>query len=92
MVYGNDISKYVGRTGVGITELQSLPIAQVSIMDDRTGSTQTDKENAIIKASKYLLREQARDPLTYPVDEILHIRIDYRSNWFRDRYGWYLYK
>ena len=57
MVYGNDISKYIGRTGVGLTELQSLPIAQITVMDDRTGSTQTDKENAIMKATKYLLRE-----------------------------------
>lgn len=91
MVYGNDISKYIGKTGVGITELQSLPIAQISIMDDRTGSTQTDKENAIMKATKYLLREQARDPQEYPSKEILHIRIDYRSNWFRDRLGRWTY-
>jgi len=91
MVYGNDISKYVGKTGVGVTELQSLPIAQITIMDSRTGSTQTDKENAIMKAEKYLLREQARDTQSYPAKEILHIRIDYRSNWFRDRLGRWTY-
>ena len=91
MVYGNDISKYIGKTGVGITELQSLPISQITIMDDRTGSTQTDKENAIMKPARYLLREQARDPQEYPVKEILHIRIDYRSNWFRDRLGRWTY-
>ena len=91
MVYGNDISKYIGRTGVGLTELQSLPIAQITVMDDRTGSTQTDKENAIMKATKYLLREQARDPQEFSADEILHIRIDYRSNWLRDRLGRWTY-
>ena len=91
MVYGNDISKYVGKTGVGITELQSLPIAQVTIMDGRVASTQTDKENAIMKAEKYMLREQVRDPQTFTADEILHIRIDYRSNWLRDRLGRWTY-
>ena len=91
MVYGNDISKYVGTSKEGITNLQSLPIAQITIMDDRTGSTQTDKENAIMEARKYLLREEARDPQIYPVDEILHIRIDYRSNWLRDHLGRWTY-
>jgi hypothetical protein len=91
MVYGNDISKMVGKTGTGITDLQSLPISQVTAIDDRSASTQTDKENAILVATRYILREQVRDPQEYPADEILHIRIDYRSNWFRDRLGRWTY-
>lgn len=91
MVYGNDISKMVGKTGTGITDLQSLPISQVTALDDRSASTQTDKENAILVATRYILREQVRDPQEYPADEILHIRIDYRSNWFRDRLGRWTY-
>ena len=91
MVYGNDISKMVGKSGTGITDLQSLPIAQMTAIDDRNASTQTDKENAILVATRYILREQVRDPQEYPADEILHIRIDYRSNWFRDRLGRWTY-
>ena len=37
MVYGNDINKIVGRAGVGITNLQSLPVKQITIVDERGG-------------------------------------------------------
>ena len=91
MVYGNDISKLVGRTGAGITEIQSLPVAQVTILDNRAASTQTDKDNAILRAERYLLREGGRDEMEFNSSEILHIRIDYRSYWFRDRLGRWSY-
>lgn len=91
MVYGNDISKYVGKTGTGITEVQSLPIAQMTILDNRPPNTTTDKENAILTNEKYLLREQDRDMQEFPRSEILHIRIDYRSYWYRDRLGRWTY-
>jgi len=91
MVYGNDISKYVGKSGNGITDVQSLPVSQVTILDDRPPNTTTDKDNAILKPVKYLLREQDRDVQEYPVNEILHIRIDYRSYWYRDRLGRWTY-
>ena len=91
MVYGNDISKLVGRSGQGITEVQSLPIAQMTILDNRPANTQTDKDNAIMKAEKYILREQGRDVMEFSASEILHIRIDYRSYWFRDRLGRWTY-
>lgn len=91
MVYGNDISKYVGKTGTGITEVQSLPVSQMSILDNRPPNTQTDKDNAIITNERYLLREQDRDVQEFPRDEILHIRIDYRSYWYRDRLGRWTY-
>ena len=35
MVYGNDVNKLVGKSGVGITALQSLPVNQLTIVDDR---------------------------------------------------------
>ena len=35
MVYGNDINKIVGREGMGITALQSLPVKQMTIVDER---------------------------------------------------------
>lgn len=35
MVYGNDINKLVGKAGVGITGIQSLPAKQITIMDRR---------------------------------------------------------
>ena len=34
-VYGNDINKLVGKTGEGITQIQSLPIRQMTIVDRR---------------------------------------------------------
>jgi len=91
MVYGNDISKLVGRSGKGITEVQSLPIAQITILDNRKASTQTDKDNAILKAERYILREEGRDVMEFNASEVLHIRIDYRSYWFRDRLGRWTY-
>mgnify|MGYP003654879319 CR=1 FL=1 len=91
MVYGNDVSKLVGKSGVGVTQIQSLPIAQVTILDDRPPNTQTDKDNAIMEAKTYVLREQGRDVMKFSVDEILHIKIDYRSYWFRDRLGRWTY-
>lgn len=91
MVYGNDINKYVGRSGVGITEVQSLPVAQMTILDNRPPNTTTDKENAILTNERYLLREQDRDMQEFPRSEILHIRIDYRSYWYRDRLGRWTY-
>ena len=91
MVYGNDISKYVGKTGTGITEVQSLPISQMTILDNRPPNTTTDKDNAILTNERYLLREQDRDVQEFPRSEILHIRIDYRSYWYRDRLGRWTY-
>lgn len=91
MVYGNDISKLVGRTGIGITNVQSLPISQITIVDNRRIPFAADKDNAIYTADKYLLRENARDSALYPASEILHIKIDYRSYWFMDRMGRWTY-
>lgn len=91
MVYGNDISKYVGKTGVGLTEVQSLPVSQMTILDNRPPNTTTDKDNAILTNERYLLREQDRDMQEFPRDEILHIRIDYRSYWYKDRLGRWTY-
>ena len=91
MVYGNDISKLVGRTGVGITNVQSLPISQITIVDNRRIPFAADKDNAIYTPDKYLLRENARDSAIYPASEILHIKIDYRSYWFMDRMGRWTY-
>lgn len=91
MIYGNDINKYIGRSKTGITGLQSLPISQMTLLDSRPPNTMTDKKNAIITAEKYVLREQDRDMQEFPASEVMHIRIDYRSHWFRDRLGRWTY-
>tara|TARA_R100000234_G_scaffold118927_1_gene100515 strand:+ start:85 stop:1470 length:1386 start_codon:yes stop_codon:yes gene_type:complete len=90
MVYGNDINKIVGRQGVGITNLQSLPVKQITIVDERGGlekSFNADEENPIIRPDQYILREQKYNTVAIPAQEILHIRVDYRSNWFVDNKG-----
>lgn len=87
MVYGNDINKIVGRQGVGVTKLQSLPVKQITIVDERGGLNSVfdaTEDSPIINADKYLLREMKLNAREIPESEILHIKIDYRSNWFVD--------
>jgi hypothetical protein len=86
-VYGNDINKLVGRTGVGITAIQSLPIRQMTIVDGRgaNGLPFTADENSPIMSNDfYILREQGIDTMVFPRSEIVHLRTDYKSNWFED--------
>ena len=45
MVYGNDINKVVGKTGVGITKVQSLPVHQMTIKDGRVLSPHQSPAN-----------------------------------------------
>ena len=90
MVYGNDINKVVGKAGVGVTALQSLPVAQVNIVDERGGPGSyfvASKENPIIKPVYYILREASNYEKVISSDEVLHFRVDYRSNWFVDNKG-----
>jgi hypothetical protein len=96
MVYGNDINKLVGKVGVGITKVQSLPAKQITIMDNRvdirevtsTGYTgHITEDNPVMNANYYLFRENHVDTQVFESDEIWHIKIDYRSNWFHDRLG-----
>ena len=90
MVYGNDINKIVGRAGAGITDLQSLPVKQVTIVDDRGGLGSyfvADEDTPISRAVTYMLREATMYEQEFPADEVLHIRLDYRSNWFTDNKG-----
>ena len=84
MVYGNDINKMVGKTGLGITQVQSLPIAQVGITDGRPATQAADRMNPITENTTYILREGDATEESFNVEEILHIRIDYRSHWFTD--------
>lgn len=87
MVYGNDINKIVGRQGVGVTDIQSLPVKQITIVDERGGLGSyfvADEENPIIRGDKYMLREGSMYEREIPSSEIMHIKIDYRSNWFTD--------
>jgi hypothetical protein len=84
MVYGNDINKYVGTSREGITDLQSLPIKQITILDGRGINETTDEVNPVITAERYILREGETTQEEISADEILHIRTDYRSNWFID--------
>ena len=90
MVYGNDINKLVGKAGTGITDLQSLPVKQMTIVDERGGIEAyfvADEDSPIIRPVTYMLRETTLYEQAFPVDEIMHIRIDYRSNWFTDNKG-----
>jgi len=90
MVYGNDINKLVGKAGMGITDVQSLPVKQITIVDERGGLESyfvADEDSPIIRPVTYMLRETSLYEQAFPVDEILHIRIDYRSNWFTDNKG-----
>jgi hypothetical protein len=91
MVYGNDISKLVGKTGVGITRVQSLPINYITMVDDREIPFAATKEFAIMEAKYYLYKENAINAAKYPASEIMHIKIDYRSNWYRDKMGRWTY-
>ena len=95
IVYGNSIDKIIGRVGVGITGIQSIPITQITIVDDRPTSDRSprayNKDDPIMRAVTYRFREQERDQQNYPADEIFHLKIDYRSNWFRDRLNRWTY-
>tara|TARA_R100000995_G_scaffold8168_2_gene3531 strand:+ start:1887 stop:3311 length:1425 start_codon:yes stop_codon:yes gene_type:complete len=87
MVYGNDINKIVGKQGVGITQVQSLPVKQVTIVDERGGLGSyfvADEDNPIINADIYMVREGSQYERAIPSKEILHVKIDARSNWFTD--------
>jgi len=87
MVYGNDINKIVGKQGVGVTNIQSLPVKQITIVDDRGGLGSyfvADEDNPIINATTYMLREGTSYEVAIPNREILHVKIDARSNWFTD--------
>jgi hypothetical protein len=91
MVHGNDISKFVGTSREGLTDIQSLPISQVTILDGRPSTETSDEVNPIITAERYFLREGETTEEEFPADEILHIRTDYRSNWFVDNEERYTY-
>lgn len=92
MVYGNDINKLVGRTGQGITRVQSLPIQHMTIKDERgIEPPAVSRDNPIMKAVTYEFRENETYPQSFPASEIWHIRIDYLSNWFQDRLGRWTY-
>lgn len=89
IVYGNSIDKIIGGLGRGITGLQSIPISQITIVDDLPNSQKKPraygKDDPIMFARTYRFREQEKGEMEFPEDEISHIKIDYRSNWFRDR-------
>lgn len=90
MVYGNDINKVVGKAGSGITDLQSLPVKQITIVDERGGINShfvADEDTPITRPVSYILRESRATEAVLPSGEIVHIRIDYRSNWFTDNKG-----
>jgi len=100
MVYGNDINKLVGKAGVGITKVQSLPVKQITIMDKRVDKRDIEssgytghitEDNPVMNAHYYLFRENKVATQVFDTDEIWHIKIDYRSNWFRDRLGRWTY-
>ena len=87
MVYGNDVNKMVGKAGLGITDVTSLPVRQITIVDHR-GADGTafaaNEQNYVGTNDYYILREGQYTQEVFPRDEVLHFRIDYRSNWFTD--------
>lgn len=83
-VYGNDINKLVGTSREGITDVQNLPIAQITILDERGKNDTTDENDPVIVAERYFLREGETTEQEFPANEILHVRMDYRSHWFTD--------
>jgi len=90
MVYGNDINKIVGKQGIGVTGLQSLPIKQITIVDERGGVGSyfvADEDNPIINPRTYIMRETSPYEVAISAKEILHIKVDFRSNWFTDNKG-----
>ena len=91
MVYGNDINKLIGRSGDGIVAVQSLPINQITIVDNRDIPFAAGKDNPIMFADKYIFRENKIDTQIFPANEILHVRIDFRSHWFEDPLGRWTY-
>ena len=84
MVYGNDVNKLVGTGREGITDVQNLPVGQITILDDRNRTATADANDPVIRAERYFLREGETTMQEFPSDEILHVRMDYRSNWFTD--------
>ena len=84
MVYGNDINKLVGTSSEGIQMVQSLPINQITISDGRPATQPADQANPILESNDYILRETQQTEERFSGEEILHIKIDYRSNWFLD--------
>jgi hypothetical protein len=87
MVYGNDINKLVGRSGVGITDVQNLPIKQMTIVDERGAdgtAFSADEYTYINNNNYYILREGQYTMQVFPRSEVMHFRIDYRSNWLTD--------
>ena len=90
MVYGNDINKIVGKQGIGVTALQSLPVKQITIVDERGGVGSyfvADEDNPIINAKTYIMRETSPYEVAISAKEILHVKVDFRSNWFTDNKG-----
>lgn len=90
MVYGNDINKIVGKEKVGITDVQALPVSQINIVDERGGLGSyfvAGKDNPIIRPVTYMLREATNYEKAISAREILHIKVDYRTNWFTDMKG-----
>jgi len=88
MVYGNDINKLVGKAGEGITMVQSLPVKQITIVDQRgaDGTAFTaDDYSYIMSNDYYIIREGQYSQQIFPRNEVLHFRIDHRSNWFTDQ-------
>lgn len=87
IVYGNDINKIVGKAGVGITDLTSLPIKQMTISDSRGAGGKpfaANEQNYVATNDFYTIREGQYTQQTFPKSEVMHFRIDYRSNWFTD--------
>lgn len=72
-----------------ITALTSLPINQITIIDEASRIEDPEPSKVITQANIYVIDELSKDltedePIQYPKEEILHISLDKRANWKED--------
>ena len=72
-----------------ITGLTSLPMNQMTIIDEAKRIDDPNPSSVITQANIYVVDELSKDqteekPVQYPKEEILHISLDNRTNWKED--------
>ena len=75
-----------------ITALTSLPMNQMTIIDEAGRIENPEPERVITQANIYVVDEEnadqtEEDPVQYDKSEILHISLDNRANWKEDLVG-----
>ena len=92
LAYGDYIERF-NTSGEGVTRLKSLPLNNVTIIEDRGNINKIDKP--IFEANHYLINESKFGGAdSYTSDEIIHVSYNNRGQWRkdilnRDTYGIY---